>query len=327
MPPRVLIFGTGSIGAVCALIISRAIPESNIVAICRSNYDATSKDGFTIHSTMWGENQKVRPTVARSINEAVALSPVPFDYILVCSKVVPSDPSTAELIKPAISETTSIVLVQNGIAIEEPFAKLFPNNPLLSTVVYLPATQTAPGVIQHRDIAHLHIGTYPSNASSIAKDAAAAFAAMITAGNGTTELHEDVQLERWSKVIMNAAWNPVCALSRSRDRSFLDSSPDAEDFIRDVMLEVVSVANASGFTSLNAETVERQLGMAARRQIGVEPSMMADASAGRNMEVDAIVGNVIKLGKEHKVSTPLLRTLYALVNALDDSFTKLRQVD
>jgi len=114
MTPRILIFGTGSIGGVYAYILSRGIQESNIVAICRSNHHVVSTDGITIHSNMWGEKLKVRPTVVRSVADAAALSSEPFDYVLVCSKALPTIPSTAETLKPAISPTTTIVLIQNG---------------------------------------------------------------------------------------------------------------------------------------------------------------------------------------------------------------------
>jgi len=114
MAPRILIFGTGSIGGVYTYILSRGIPESNIVAICRSNYDKVKTDGITIQSTMWGNDLKVRPTVARSVTEAAALSSEPYDYILVCSKALSTTPSTAEIIKPAVSSSTTIVLIQNG---------------------------------------------------------------------------------------------------------------------------------------------------------------------------------------------------------------------
>jgi 2-dehydropantoate 2-reductase len=180
MAPRVIIFGTGSIGAVYAFILSRAIPPSNVVTVCRSNFDAASKNGFTIHSTRWGENLTFHPTVVRSVIEVAALDPTaPFDYVLICSKAIPSSPSTAELIKPAVSPATTIVLIQNGIATEEPFAKLFPRNLLLATVVYLPATQTSPSVVRHREEAMLHLGPYPSSSDT---QGATTFAKLIEAG-------------------------------------------------------------------------------------------------------------------------------------------------
>lgn len=322
MAARVLIFGTGSIGAVYAFILSRAIPPSNVITVCRSNFDAASKDGFTIHSTRWGENLTFHPTVVNTVTEAVALNPTtPFDYILVCSKAIPSSPSTAELIQPAVSPKTTIVLIQNGIATEEPFVKLFLHNPLLTTVVYLPATQTSPGVVRHREEAMLHLGPYPASSDT---QGATTFGKLIEAGGGSTTIHSDVQSERWAKLLINASWNPICALSRSSDAHFLRSNPEAVDFVREVMLEIATVATAYGHP-IDRALVEKQLLIATSREVpGVAPSMLADALAGRNIEVEAIVGNVIRLALEKDVKTPLLRTVYILAGALNASFTRLR---
>jgi 2-dehydropantoate 2-reductase len=319
MGPRILIFGTGSIGATYAFVLSRTVPASNIITVCRSNFEFASQNGFTIHSSLWGENQNVRPIVARSVDEAAEIDTRShFDYVLVCSKALPTVPSTAELIKPAISSKTTIVLIQNGISIEQPYSKLFPDNPILSTVVYLPATQISPGIVQHREIELLHIGSYPASSST---ESASRFANLLNAAGASTEVHEDVQFERWSKLLVNASWNPICALSRSRDVQVLKSSTEAKDFVREGMLEIAAVANACGYPGINTSLVDYQLGRATVRELpGIEPSMMADAVAGRNMEVEPIVGSVVRLAKEHGVKTPMLRTIYVLATALNRSF-------
>lgn len=319
MPPRILIFGTGSIGATYAYLFSRTIPASNIITICRSNHAAASREGFTIHSTLWGPSQTVHPTVVRSVDEAAAFDPSSdFDYILVTSKALPSTPSTAELLKPAVTPKTTIVLIQNGIAIEEPYHSLYPDNPLLSTVAYLPVTQTEPGVIQHKEIELLHIGSYPSSAPL---SHASKFAELLKAAGATTKVHQDVQHERWSKLLVNASWNPICALSRSRDAQVLASTERATDVVRDVMLEIAAVARACGYEDVNAQLVEEQLGRATARELpGVQPSMMADAVAGRRMEVEAILGGVVRLAREKGVQVPMLRVVYLVAGALDGSF-------
>ncbi|CZR52827.1 related to 2-dehydropantoate 2-reductase [Phialocephala subalpina] len=319
MAPRVLIFGTGSIGAVYAYVLSKALPSSNLVTTCRSNFEAASQDGFTIHSSIWGENQKVRPVVVHTVDEAAAIDPNShFDYVIICSKALPTVPSTAELIKPAISPKTTIVLIQNGIAIEEPYAKLYPNNSLLSTVVYVPATQTSPGVVLHKEVELLHIGSYPASPNT---ESATKFAELLKSAGASAQVHEDVQFERWSKLLINASWNPICALSRSRDVQVLRANDDSKEFIREVMLEIAAVANACGYPGINTALIDYQLGRATVRELpGVEPSMLADALAGRRMEVEAIVGNVVRVAKAHDVKTPMLKTIYVLASVLDDSF-------
>jgi len=321
MAPRVLIFGTGCIGTVYAYVLSRSIPSSNIVTICRSNYDAATKDGFTIHSPAWGRNQTVRPVVVRSAAEAAALDPsTPFDFVLVCCKALPGSLSPAELIKPAISPSTTIVLIQNGISIEKPYAEAFPDNTLLSTVVYLPSTQIEPGVVLQYEGDLLHIGSYPASSDTTV---ATRFSELLANGGATTKVHEDVQVERWAKLVSNASCNPICALSRSRDVQFLNSTPDASEVLKDVMSEVAQVATACGYPSIDSTLVSRQHRRVVSRSLpGTQPSMMADALDGKGMEVETIVGSVIKLGKEHAVQLPMLRTIYVLLGALDDSFRR-----
>lgn len=330
MSPKILIFGAGSIGGVYSYLLSRAVPAANITVTCRSNYDAVSKNGFTVNSTLWGKGLNVRPSVARNVEEAVqANTGKPFDYVIVTSKALNTTPSTAELIKPAVaSGTTTIVLIQNGIDTEKPFAELFPENPILTTVVYLPATQIEPGVIEHQEVELLHIGTYPASAPQPHKDAANAFSDLLTAAKASSKVHDDVQTERWSKLIVNASWNSICALTRCRDRPLLDvtnQSGSFKDFVRGVMLEIAATAQAYGYADINEELVDFQLRRASVRQLpGIQPSMMADALAGRNMEVDGIVGNTVRLAREKGVSTPMLQTIYFLATGLDTSFTMAR---
>jgi len=326
MAPRILFFGTGAVGAGYLCVLSRKIPAENIVAVCRSNYDAAAQHGLKMNSTLWG-NISCKPHVVHSVDEAAALdSSNVFDYIIITSKAIPASPSTAQVIQPAVSERTSIVLLQNGIAIEDEYARLYPENPLISTVVYFPATQVSPAVIDHYELETLLVGTYPADAPAWHKEAARDLVQLVTDCSATAKLHEDVQPQRWAKLLINASLNPICALSRSRDLQFLQSGEEAEQLMRDIMTEIVAVAQACGHNNLTPDSVDNGMERVKNRKPpGVEPSMMADALAGRNMEVDAIVGNVLKLAKEKRVNVPILRTTYALLKALDDSFTRSRQ--
>ncbi|KAI2612764.1 6-phosphogluconate dehydrogenase C-terminal domain-like protein [Hypoxylon fragiforme] len=352
--PKILIFGTGSLGACYAWVLANAVGEHNVTAICRSNYDAVARDGFTIHSGLWGENLRFRPRVARSVEEAVLQlqqhqqqsddNDGLFDYVLVASKALPTVPSTASLIAPAVTPgQTTVVLIQNGIGIEDEYARAFPANPLLSTVAYLPATQVRPGVVRHTEVELLHVGAYPATGGEgegEGRRAANAFAALLAQGGATAQVHADVQRERWVKLLVNAAWNPVCALTRLRDREFLTASerlrlgPEQQEeggdgfrFIRDVMLEIASVARAHGYADVGEELVLFQLRRAAARGLpGIQPSMQADALAGRRLEVDAIVGNAVRLAGKKGVPVPMLRTVHLLANGLSESLSRGKEM-
>ncbi|KAF2001358.1 2-dehydropantoate 2-reductase [Amniculicola lignicola CBS 123094] len=310
--PKVLLFGAGSVGAVYLYLLSKV---SSTTAVCRSNYGIVKKDGFTINSSIFGKDIRFIPNVVRDCDEAKSLDTKPFDYIVICSKATPG--TTPQIIAPAVTPGhTIIVLIQNGIGIEDEYTSAFPTNPLVSCVVYLPATQRPAGIIKHGEVERLEIGIYPSSAPAAP---AKVFGQLITAAGATVEVHDDVQIKRWSKLLVNAAWNPICALTLCTDVNFMLSSEPATDLIFAIMLEVRDIAAAYGH-DIPREEVEYQLGRAKDRihnGVGVEPSMLQDVRGARRMEVEVIVGNVVRLGKKAHVKCERLEMLYLLAKALD----------
>jgi 2-dehydropantoate 2-reductase len=318
MPPNVLVHGSGAIGAIYIYLLLQA--GCTVTAVCRSNYTAVKTDGFTLDSDKYGQDINFRPNVVRSPEEA-ASQQGPFDFIVVSTKAFPGTP---EILKPAVTKgKTTIVLIQNGIGIEGEYATAFPTNPVLSCVVYLPTTQTSPGHIHMGAIEQLQIGTFPASQdlSSPAWRAAQHLQAFLTRGGGNAEVHEDIQAQRWRKLLVNASWNPICALTLSRDVAFLASGRTAEKLVTDVMDEVVAIAQAKGYVDVTSEIAREQLQRALERKgtKGIEPSMLVDVVNGRRMEVEAILGNPVSIAAELGVEVPRMETLYALLKGLDEA--------
>ncbi|KAJ5485208.1 hypothetical protein N7539_005196 [Penicillium diatomitis] len=318
---KILVFGGGSVGAVLIYLLSKAIDISNVVVVCRSNYDSVAQNGYTIDSTVYGTGLNVKPIAVRSVKEAAHVCPNGFDYICLTTKAIHGDVSQAEMIRPAVSSRTMICLAQNGIGIEKPYRDIFPDNPIASIVVYMPCTQTAPGVVSHTNYAKFMLGTYPANSPSEHLSAVDQLTEMLNHGGATAVHEKDVQLARWMKLLVNGAYNPICALSRLRDVQFLGSSTGAHAFLRKVMSEIASIARAEGFKEVDESVVDRQLGISAGRgPPGVEPSMMADALAGSHLEIESIVGNALRIAQSRGVECPRLETIYYLAKGLDMSF-------
>lgn len=316
--PKILLYGAGSIGGVYLYQLLQA--GCSVTAVCRSNYSTVKEQGFKLSSVRYG-NVTYRPTeVVRSIAEC---SNTTFDYVLVCTKSFPgSSPSLPEQLSPVLENRpeTAIVLAQNGINIEEELAVKFPDNPILSGVIYCPAIQTGPGTIEYPEMLNLfELGTYPSTAPEEAKNAAKRFAELMVKGGGSATVHEDIQPARWSKLLMNAAWNPIGALTLTSDADFLKSAePSSYELAWGVMMEIVELAGALGVEGVTAEVAEKKFEITKKRveiDAGREVSMLQDVRQGRQFEVEAILGNAMRLGKEKGVAMPRLDTLYALAKA------------
>lgn len=309
---KVLIFGTGGVGAVYGYILDKA--GCLVTAVCRANYQAVTEHGIHIRSKIFGECHYC-PITTRTALEAA--DDGPFDYIIVASKAFPHTP---ELIKNAVTPgRTAIVLAQNGIGIEDDYVTLYPTNTIISGVVYLPVTQVEPGIVEMGPLERFEIGTFPANASSKAKKETRRLSELWKAGGATAPVFDDVQPVRWLKVAINASWNPITALTLCDDANYLRSSDLAEPIVRKIMKEVGRVATAAGYPeAITDDLIIKDLERPKSRLAtgGKEPSMLTDVRAHRPIEVEAILGNTLRIGERYEVkNTPYLELLYTLAKA------------
>ncbi|KAG2417289.1 hypothetical protein HFD88_008508 [Aspergillus terreus] len=319
MAPSVLLFGVGSVGGVYLYQLQQA--GCTVTAVCRSNYDAVQQHGFTLQSKQFGTVTYRPDHLVRTLSDCPP--DAVYDYLIVTTKSFPASSNSrsplAEQLQPALANrpNTAIVLAQNGIEIEPEIAAAFPANPILSAVISLPAAQIAPGIIEHPETLNvLELGTYPADAPAAHKASAQVLAQRMRAGGSDVSVLEDVQTARWAKLIVNASWNPVCALALCTDGDFLRcSDPFARDLVWGIMMEIVALAKAAGVPGVDEEAAAKRMAVATRRaetRTGREPSMLQDVRQGRLFEVEAIVGNAVRLGRKWGVAMPRLETVYAL---------------
>ncbi|EME83141.1 uncharacterized protein MYCFIDRAFT_188267 [Pseudocercospora fijiensis CIRAD86] len=305
--PKILVFGSGAIGTIYVYLLLKA--GCDVTAVCRSNYTAARDNGFHIDTTHSNNG--------------------PYDYLIVCCKAIPSA-KTPQTIAPAVTPNyTTIVLIQNGIDIEPEYSLTFPSTPLLTCIAYLPTTQNSPGHITMGNNERLEIGTYPESSKS--STSAEILISLLKSSGSNTTYHPKIQERRWFKLLLNAPWNPICALTLSRDVAFLSSlSSDgiSESIIRGVLQEVILLSQSLGYTSITAEAAEAGFKVIKDRvgkMVGIEPSMLVDVLHGRAMEHEVILGNVVRKAREMGIEVPRLEMLYGLTKALDLATQKRKE--
>lgn len=202
-------------------------------------------------------------------------------------------PSLADQLRPIMSAKTSIVLLQNGVGNEDPLHAAFPKSTIISAVVWTggkaldPAADGTPTFAQFASEG-LTIGVdYPPDQDPTERAAQRAdldrLVKWLRAGGSEITPTDDIQSERWIKVIWNCAWNSLTTVTRLRTNHYFGSSPGAEDFSVALMDEVVAVARAKG---LNVSEDQSQTLLArckAAAGAGLPSSMMMDNEAGRPM--------------------------------------------
>ncbi len=317
--PNILVFGTGSIGAFYSCILDRG--GARVTCVCRSNYDQVKLHGLQIDSSVLGQLRST-PVAVRTVAQALKSSLQPYDYLVICTKSTAQNTSeTLTAIAPAItSSNTAVVLIQNGLGVERPYHAAFPDINLISGVAYAPTTQISPAVYSHSEVERLHLGSYPAPPSStLLSQQLDTFAELIKRGGATAHVTEDIQKERWIKLVANGAVNSICGLSRCRDRELIETSRFGAEVVHAVMKEIALVACSAGYGGLvDQSVVDRQFRRTLDRPYpGVQPSMMTDVLEGRPLEVESIMGEVVRVAQENKVATPRLIMLYVLLQGLD----------
>jgi len=123
----------------------------------------------------------------------------------------------------------------------------------------------------------------------------------------------NIRAELWLKLLGNAVFNPLSALTRAT-LGDMAQSPLVAEVVRSAMQEVDAVARRLGIEI--SVSIEQRIKGAAR--VGDhKTSMLQDLEAGRPMEIDALTGSVVELGDRLGIPVPHLRTLYASVKLLE----------
>jgi 2-dehydropantoate 2-reductase len=296
---KVLVIGTGAVGSFYGSLLAKAGAEISVVA--RSDYEHVKKHGIDIKSETKLGNYRFRP--AAVVRDAGDLAEKP-DYVLLCIKVV-EGANRAALLKDALGPNTSIVLISNGVEIEDDIAEAFPNHELISGLAFICVTRTAAGEIWHQAYGRLALGNYPAGLSEKTKGLCSAYE---RSGIHCTA-SEDIATARWQKCVWNAAFNPLSVLSGGLSTS--DILTTQEPFVRAIMEEICLVARAVGH-ALPADMVDKQVD-STRKMPPYKTSMLLDFEARRPMETEAILGNAVRAGRRAGVKIPHLESIYALM--------------
>ena len=180
---------------------------------------------------------------------------------------------------------------------------------IVGCVVYPAAEIAAPGVIHVIEGDRFPIGELDGTETDRARRISEAF---IRAGCKSPIL-PNIRAEMWLKLWGNLTFNPISALSHS---TLVDicQYPLSRDLAAKMMTEAQTIANELGIEF----RVPLEKRIAGAEKVGKhKTSMLQDVEVGRVLEVDALVGAVVELGRMTGTPTPHIDAVYALTKLLD----------
>ena len=300
--PKILVIGTGAIGSFYGGKLAQA--GASVSTLCRSDFEIVKSQGIRVKSS-WGDFKFFPKKVICKVDEYEEKP----DYLLVTLKALPTL-NVPHLIANVAGPRTSIVLLQNGIDIESPFAKAFPQNEIISGLAFICVSRTSPGCVNHLDYGKLSIGNFPNGVSEKVK----ILCDLFKLSGVPCESSANIITQRWKKLMWNAPFNSISVLGGGLTTMEIMDSPLAAKLAKEIMKEVCEIGQLEGH-NLSHLVIDQHLEHT-RVMKPYKTSMLLDYEAGKPLETEAILGNAVRIAQKHCLTVPRLSCIYSLLKLI-----------
>ncbi len=305
---RVAVVGAGAVGSYYGARLAQAGHEVHFVM--RRDHDAVSAGGLTVRSKD-GDFRLEHPHVHRSAEE---IGPV--DWVLVGLKATAIE-HARPLIAPLLGGDTRILLLMNGLGLEEIVGGWFGPERVFGGLAFTCINRAEPGIVHHIDYGAVTIGHHRDDSAALDGALALWDGARVEVQRASSLL-----LARWRKLLWNVPFNGLAVTAGGVTTDVIMGTPDLRAAAEAVMREVVAAGNADlaahgESTRLDPDADVTAMLAATEAMEVYRPSTMIDFVEGRPLEVDAIFGEPLRRAHDLGVSVPYLELLTALVRALD----------
>jgi len=326
---KICVVGAGAIGGLMGAKL--ALAGEDVTLIARgAHLDAIRQNGLKLIEEDGSEHVAPNVKATNRLSEAGVQ-----DIVILALKAHQVEPVATEL--PALfGPDTIVVTTQNGIPWWY-FQKhggefegrrvetVDPNGTLMASVeverilgcVVFPAAEiTSPGVVRLIEGNRFPVGELDGSESERVKRVAALF----TKAGFKSPVLKNVRGEIWLKLWGNLSFNPISALTHS---TLVDicQFPLTRQLAANMMTEAQTIANKLGIQF----RVSLEKRIAGAENVGKhKTSMLQDIEIGRAIEIDALVGAVVELGRFTQTPTPHIDAVYACVKLLAKTLSEER---
>lgn len=225
------------------------------------------------------------------------------DVVIVGLKSVRNHDVLPELLRPIIHDNSIVILIQNGIGLEDDLQKIFPGLRIVAGLAFICSAKVGPGHVSHQCYGSINLGNYSCNQEQFE----VLLHDILDAGIQAAEV--PYMEARWKKAVWNMPFNGMTvALNTSTDR--LLKNPATRQLIYDQMMEVIGAANALGVKELTADFADKMMQMT-DEMVPYSPSMKLDYDFHRPMEIEYLYTRPIAEAKKAGFEMPKLAMLEA----------------
>ncbi|EJM79937.1 putative 2-dehydropantoate 2-reductase [Pseudomonas sp. GM60] len=307
--PTIGIIGTGAIGGFYGVMLARA--GFDVHFLLRSEFSAVAEHGLHVDSAPHGA-LTLNPVQAYSSAEDMP----PCDWLLVGAKTT-SNAGLAPAIIQAAAPNAKVLLLQNGLDVEDSLRALLPDTlHLLGGLCLICVHRSGPGAITHQALGAVNVGYHSGPAGdeqarmAIVEEGAGLFR---SAGIDSQAM-ANLQQARWQKLVWNIPYNGLSVLLGAGTTALM-ADADSRELIKALMAEVVRGAKACGH-DMPAGYAD-YLFMMTEKMPDYWPSMHHDFLHKRALELAAIYARPLAVAKAAGCELPRIDALYRSLSFID----------
>lgn len=300
---RIAVIGTGAVGAYFGAKLA-GVAGNRLAFIARGvHLEALRNHGLVVKS--YEGDRLVRDALFSAEPSEVGI----VDMVLFCVKSYDTE-TAAQIAAPLMGRDTVLLSLQNGVDNGAKLAHLYGEERTLPAVVYVGSALAGPGRVEHTSGGRIIFGSLGGHENLATRLVAQA----LSAAQIPCELTPEIATVQWRKLLWNAAFCAISALTHSDTLEIVESAPLSQLAV-DCMHEVRAAAATMGVA---LETTAIDQTMAFSRTVGhFKPSMLQDLEAGKPLEYQAFNGIVVKKLVEAGTAAPVNQVFLQALAFLD----------
>jgi 2-dehydropantoate 2-reductase len=278
---KIYIWGAGAIGIAFAANLSS---QGKDVTFVRSSIKKDSEGLFEVEAeNLNGEilKQKIPMISADSFDDKDGIS-------IVTAKSFANQGIASKISK--VSNKIPIVIIQNGLNVENPFKeKNFEN--IFRCIVYTTSEKISLSHVKYRPIMPNPIGVV-SGSENLLK----AIVEIIETPNLRFAISDKIQVEIWSKAIINSAFNSICPLINI-DNGIFHRDENAMKLAEELVVECIKVALAVD-VNLDKKYILESILRISKMSDGQLISTLQDINNNRKTEIETLNCAIAKISND-----------------------------
>lgn len=295
------IIGTGAIGGYYGGKLAHA--GKDVHFLLHRDFEFVRQYGFQVDSCD-GSFHLDKPNAYGRVEDMPVCDVVLVGLKSVNNRLLPG------LLKPLLHQDTLVVLIQNGIGLEDDLQRQMPEVAIAAGLAFICSAKTEPGRVDHQCYGSINFGNFSCKDEGMVSQVVEDFT---SAG---VEAHlVEYQEARWKKAVWNMPFNGMTvALDTQTDK--LLAFPDTEWLIFEQMMEVIEAARHLGVKNIDEEFAHKMIATT-KVMTPYSPSMKLDYDFHRPMEIYYLYSRPIEEARKVGFRMPKLEMLEAQLKFLE----------